>query len=181
MTHDKDPSVILQVSFSLDWIDDFAEIEMPFVKEEMSTPQSPPQTVKIRKEADGADFWCSSKITLSLKTSEGVNLLISYAYSHSVDEIRNNDPVRIFIPYGKDGHGKEGEMGYEWKWVNPKQLMNLPAASSGVSFCRAGTVDEGDLPAARLEGIVPQPFQPYKLANTATHCKQRGIRPKASQ
>jgi len=42
--------------------------------------------------------------------------------------------------------------------------LKLPAASCGVSvYCRAGTVDEGDLPAVRLEGIVPQPFQPYKL------------------
>jgi len=34
---------------------------------------------------------------------------------------------------------------------------------TGYLFCRVGTVDEGDLPAVRLEGIVPQPFLPYKL------------------
>ncbi|MDF7808397.1 hypothetical protein P4E94_13160 [Pontiellaceae bacterium B12219] len=43
--------------------------------------------------------------------------------------------------------------------------INLPATSRrGILFsCRAETVDEGDLAAARLEGIVPQPFHPYKL------------------
>lgn len=31
--------------------------------------------------------------------------------------------------------------------------------------CRAGTVDAGNLPADRLEGIVPQPFQPYNFSD----------------
>jgi hypothetical protein len=48
-------------------------------------------------------------------------------------------------------------------------------SSSGASFCSlagvtaSGMVDEGNLPAARLEGIVPQPFQPYnKLVQLAS-------------
>ena len=42
-----------------------------------------------------------------------------------------------------------------------------PLQADGFSvYCRVGTVDEGDLPAVRLEGIVPQPFQPYKLYAT---------------
>jgi len=45
-----------------------------------------------------------------------------------------------------------------------QQNENSPQQAAGyLFFCRAGTVDEGDLPAAQLEGIVPQPFQPYNL------------------